>query len=179
MRTLCCDVGSGSVRVAIFEFIDYQLKSKPLAVSTRPLTIYNRKKDFYEQKSSEIWQAFCMAAIDCCKQMNQNQISLTIDSIGFTATCSLVIISDVDNRDSGQLSNDYDVIMWMDHRAFKEAELINQTGHHVLEQFGGTCSPEFSLSKLIWIHNNEPDRFRRTKAFMELPDWLSYRCSNQ
>lgn len=180
MHALCCDVGSGSVRVAIFEFNDNQLNPKPLAFSTHQLTIYNRKKNFYEQKSSEIWQAFCMAATDCCKQANQNQTPLTIDAIGFTATCSLVIISgDVNNLNSKQLSNDYDVIMWMDHRASKEAELINQTGHQILEQFGGTCSPEFSLPKLIWIHNNDPELFRRTKAFMELPDWLSYRCSNQ
>ncbi|XP_027203661.2 FGGY carbohydrate kinase domain-containing protein [Dermatophagoides pteronyssinus] len=178
MLTLCCDVGSGSVRVAIFEFNNYHLNSKPLAVSTHPLIIYNRKKNFYEQKSSEIWQAFCMAARDCCKQIKLNRIPLVIDSIGFTATCSLVIITD-DHDNRGESSNDYDVIMWMDHRALKEAELINQTGHQILEQFGGTCSPEFSLSKLIWIYNNESERFRRTKALMELPDWLSYRCSNQ
>ena len=67
--------------------------------------------------------------------------------------------------------------MWMDHRAVEEAKLITATQHAVVEQFGGTCSPEFSLSKLLWIKRRKPLRFENAIGFMELPDWLSWRCS--
>lgn len=49
--------------------------------------------------------------------------------------------------------------------------------HEVLQQLGGICSPEFSLSKLLWLKRNQSDRFDNAIAFMELPDWLSWKCS--
>lgn len=67
--------------------------------------------------------------------------------------------------------------MWMDHRAVEQAKFITATQHSVIEQFGGTCSPEFSLSKLLWIKKYQPLRFENAIGFMELPDWLSWRCS--
>lgn len=177
MKTLCCDVGSGSVRVAIIEYgPDNTLKTTPLAVATEPLTIYNKRTDFYEQSTEEIWLAFCKCVAICLQKtglasVNSNE-SFPIDSIAFSATCSFVIVEDKSN------DNPLDVIMWMDHRAKNEAKIINQTGHEVLNQFGGTCSPEFSLAKLFWLFNNDRARFDAAKAFMELSDWMTYRCSH-
>lgn len=86
--------------------------------------------------------------------------------------------------------------MWMDHRAIGEAfeitrskvettifmviwlNLWNPLKNAVLEQMGGNCSPEFSLAKLLWLSRNEKERFNEALAFMELPDWLAWRCSN-
>lgn len=69
-----------------------------------------------------------------------------------------------------------DVIMWMDHRALDEAQTITETRDAVLEQVGGVCSPEFSLAKLVWLRNKQPQRFANAKAFLELPDYLTWRC---
>lgn len=41
--------------------------------------------------------------------------------------------------------------MWMDHRAAKQAEFINSTGHSVLRYVGGNMSLEMQLPKLLWI----------------------------
>lgn len=41
--------------------------------------------------------------------------------------------------------------MWMDHRASDEADHISQTGHKVLDQVGGTMSPEMEPPKLMWL----------------------------
>lgn len=175
MITLTCDVGTGSVRVAIFEYLPpSRLKIEPLAIESHALTIYNRKPDFYEQKSTEIWSAFCQCASRCLAKANLDQLQngnyCPIDAIAFTATCSLVIVGD--NGD-----DEPDVIMWMDHRAKHEAHVISESNHSVLNQFGGVCSPEFSLSKLFWLFRNQRKRFETAQAFMELPDWLTYRCS--
>lgn len=66
--------------------------------------------------------------------------------------------------------------MWMDHRALEEAHLINKTNHAVLQQFGGKCSPEFSIAKVLWLRRHENERFGAAAAFMELPDWLTWKC---
>lgn len=70
------------------------------------------------------------------------------------------------------------VFMWMDHRAIKEAADITNTKNAVLEQMGGTCSVEFSLAKLFWLFRNRKDRFEKATAFMELPDFFAWKCSD-
>ena len=177
MKTLCCDIGSGSLRVAIIEYEDEcVLKTKPLAVATEPLTIFNNRIDFYEQSTEQIWSAFCKCTTQCLSQTGLRLVEsikhFPIDAIAVSATCSLVIIEDRDIQDG-----EFDVIMWMDHRAKEEAKIINQSKNEVLNQFGGTCSPEFSLAKLFWLFRNDRHRFDSAQAFMELSDWLTYRCS--
>jgi len=43
------------------------------------------------------------------------------------------------------------VVLWMDHRAGSEAELINSTRHPVLRSVGGSISLEMHLPKLLWL----------------------------
>ena len=66
--------------------------------------------------------------------------------IGFDATCSLavcdlrgnpVIVTGGD--DLGNVG-ERNVILWADHRAWKEAKFINSTGSDVLKFVGGTMS---------------------------------------
>ena len=44
-----------------------------------------------------------------------------------------------------------DIIMWMDHRASVETDLINATKHRVLKFTGGTISLEMEPPKLLWL----------------------------
>ncbi|RWS28152.1 FGGY carbohydrate kinase domain-containing-like protein [Leptotrombidium deliense] len=67
--------------------------------------------------------------------------------------------------------------MWMDHRAITEAQQITDSNFEFLKNFGGICSPEFSISKLAWMHKNQFDRFSKAEAFLELPDWLVWRST--
>lgn len=59
MLVISCDVGSGSVRVAIIEFNGDRLNGKPLAIATKPITIYNPQPEYFEQSSGEIWDNIC------------------------------------------------------------------------------------------------------------------------
>lgn len=117
MKTLCVDVGSGSVRCAIFEYSSGNvLQTKPLAVKTMPLPVYNKKPDYFEQKTSDIWSAFCQCTAECLKVSGlsvnlSEKDSFPIDAIAVSATCSLVIVQEQQHDDE-----QCDVIMWMDHR---------------------------------------------------------------
>lgn len=43
------------------------------------------------------------------------------------------------------------VIVWMDHRAVEQAEIINSSNSTVLEYCGGAVSPEMEPPKVICI----------------------------
>lgn len=59
----------------------------------------------------------------------------------------LIYISLFDNLGK----EDLNIILWMDHRAFEEAEFINSMGHKVLKYVGGKISPEMEIPKLLWL----------------------------
>ena len=46
---------------------------------------------------------------------------------------------------------DMNIIMWMDHRAAKQADKINATQHEVLKHVGGRISLEMQTPKLLWL----------------------------
>ncbi|CAG2104273.1 unnamed protein product, partial [Medioppia subpectinata] len=167
MIVIGADVGSGSVRVAFIKLADGQIEATPLATHKKEITVHNPMGEMYEQNSDEIWSGLCECVQECLKtsKVNVSQIG----GVSFSATCSLVII---DKKKSGN-----DVVMWMDHRANTEADLITNTNNAVLQQMGGKCSPEFSLAKLLWLKRNDKQRFDDAIGFMELPDWLAWKCS--
>lgn len=162
MNVISVDVGTASVRAALTTF-DNNSCGTVLATHSENTQSHNPRTDFYEQNSHEIWSAVASCIHSCLKEAGIDQVH----GIAFTATCSLVII------DSG-LEND--VIMWMDHRSVKEAAAITATKHRQLNQTGGICSPEFSISKLLWLKKNEPKAYEKARGFLELPDFLSWKC---
>ena len=46
---------------------------------------------------------------------------------------------------------EHNVVMWMDHRAEKQAKAINDTHHPVLRFVGDTISLEMQTPKLCWL----------------------------
>lgn len=67
----------------------------------------------------------------------------------------------------------------MDHRSLENATNITKTygaTEKTLSYFGGTLSPEMSLSKLVWLKQRNPESFNRMKCAMELPDFLAWKA---
>ena len=86
----------------------------------------------------------CAAIKACLKEANVQPSE--VKGIGFDATCSLAVADQngepvvvTKGQKLGQ-NGDRNIILWADHRAEKEAELINSTGSVVLDYVGGTMS---------------------------------------
>jgi FGGY-family pentulose kinase len=169
-----CDVGTGSVRVGLFNEEGTLLLTK-----NQPIKIWKPEPDFVQQSSVDIWDACCI----CFKALIEDSgISpRQVKGIGFDATCSLVVLGEDDKPISvGPDNSDHqNIIVWMDHRAIGEAEEINRTDHEVLRYVGGAISPEMQIPKLLWLKRNKPDIWRRAHKFMDLSDYLVYRATGQ
>lgn len=169
MNVIAVDVGTTSVRLAIIRFQGDQLNEVSVIASHMKDIDHVQDELKFEQSSKNIWHSICECSKICITKSGTSPES--IRGIAFSATCSLVIIGGEDAR-----NRENDIIMWMDHRAIAEAQTITTSKSNVLEQFGGICSPEFSLAKLLWLKNNEPDRLNSAVGLFELPDWLVHRC---
>ncbi|MGO4139871.1 hypothetical protein ACEQ6A_36270, partial [Rhizobium brockwellii] len=56
-------------------------------------------------------------------------------------------------------------IVWLDHRALKEADFCTATEHRVLEHSGHVMSPEMQMPKLMWMKTKLPATWEKAGYF--------------
>lgn len=167
------DVGTGSARAGIFTARGVRVGSACEAIRR-----WTPTADHVEQSSDDIWRACCRAVRRARKEAGLRPEAVA--GIGFDATCSLVAL-DADDRPvsvSTTGHSEQNVIVWMDHRAISQADRINKTRHRVLRYVGGLISPEMQTPKLLWLKENLPVTWKRTARFLDLPDFLTYRATD-
>ncbi|CAF1270476.1 unnamed protein product [Rotaria sordida] len=174
------DVGTGSVRCMIFDD-----KWMPVIQWQKPIHTYHSSSAplEYEQSSTNIWEAICYCVRKCLElgSFTSEQVGL-IRSIGFDATCSLVVLDGKYQPVSVSLSgnDEQNIIMWLDHRAHAEAAIINSSSDDVLKNFGGKISLEMQPGKLMWLKRNlSKEQWGRARHFFDLPDYLHFRATEQ
>ncbi|KAF7154781.1 hypothetical protein RHSIM_Rhsim01G0007000 [Rhododendron simsii] len=165
------DVGTGSARAGLFDE-----DGKLLGSASSPIQIW-KEGDCVEQSSTDIWHSVCAAVKSACALANVAGVEVT--SLGFAATCSLVAVDSEGSPVSVSWSGDSrrNVIVWMDHRAVKQAERINSYNSTVLQYCGGALSPEMQPPKLLWMKENMQESWSMVFRWMDLSDWLSYRAT--
>jgi len=166
------DVGTGSARAGIFS-----PDGKMHGYGAVPMKIWYPAPDFVEQSSENIWRSASRAVRKALKSgglTKENVVGLSFD-----ATCSLVALDENDNplTVSPTGRNEHNVIVWMDHRAKKEAEFINSTKHEVLKYVGNKMSPEQEPPKLLWLKNNLKGTWEKAGKFFDLADYLTYKAT--
>ena len=168
------DVGTGSARAGVFS-----KTGKMLGAASKPIDMWKTDSDFVEQSSENIWNSVCFSVR---KAVKKSKIDIAeVKGIGFDATCSLVALDKKDEpvTVSPEGDDNRNVIVWMDHRAIKEANFINLTKNKVLNYVGGVISPEMETPKLLWLKKNLPKTWNRTARFFDLPDFLVYRATDK
>jgi D-ribulokinase len=77
------DVGTGSVRAAVVEIAE----GKIVASHTSPINVWNPSPQYYEQSSTDIWNAVCICVKTAVGKAGVSPA--VIKGIAFDATCSL------------------------------------------------------------------------------------------
>jgi len=178
MYTIGVDVGTGSVRAGLFDLSGKRLAMavEPIHAS-EPIQIHNPQPEYAEQSSDDIWRAVGLTVRRAVQEAGVAPESVV--GIGYDATCSLVVLGK-DNQPltiSPASDPQWNIIMWMDHRAIREAEEINAGGYEVLRYVGGVISPEMETPKLLWLKRHMPETYRQAAKFLDLPDYLVYQST--
>ncbi|WAR24251.1 FGGY-like protein [Mya arenaria] len=124
------DVGTASVRAALVD-----ITGKVLTTATKEIKIWNPQPNFYQQSSTNIWEAVVYTVKMVCG--TQKVDAGSVKGIGFDATCSLVV-ADQDGRPLSVCPKE-------------EADFINATKHDILKYYGGGISLEMEPPKLLWL----------------------------
>lgn len=166
------DVGTGSARAGIFDRDGRLLGRAESAISTR-----TDRAGRAQQSSEEIWLACGSALVEARRAAGVG--ADRVAGLAFDATCSLVLRDGTGaplaaSDDGGE---GWDTLAWFDHRAMAEAMACTATGHPVLEDLGGSMSPEMQIPKLMWVKRHLPDVWSRLGAAFDLSDYLAWRAT--
>lgn len=73
----------------------------------------------------------------------------------------------------------YDAIAWFDARSQAQSQWLAQVlgREHVFTLTGLSLQHIFSLCKILWIKDNEPEAFGRTVRWLNTADYIAYRLS--
>jgi ribulose kinase len=167
------DVGTGSARAALVK-----PDGSILASASQDTRLWRDPTDhrIFEQSTADIWNSICLAVREV---VTRSKVSPKhIKGIGLDATCSLAVtnwegepITVTRGAHLGE-PGERNVILWADHRAEKEADLINSTGSPVLDYVGGTISV-----RLLLPHAQLEPAAQEVSRFFHSSRWRSRRYS--
>lgn len=167
------DVGTGSARACIIN-----AKGDIASLASETIDTWqsysHSQATHYEQSTTNIWTSICHAVKQAIQQSGIPQS--TIKGLAFDATCSLAVLSKANDTPISvtgpDFNTDRNVVLWLDHRAVREAEAINATGHNVLRYVGGAMSVEMEMPKILWLKRNMPAAMFGDCKFYDLADAL-------
>lgn len=115
------------------------------------------------------------ATIETLKEISKVNIDGVIKGIGLSGQMhGLVLLDEFDKP----LRNS---IIWCDNRTSKEAKEIEEViGREELIRITGNIPmAAFTLAKLLWVKNNEPDIFKKIKKAMLPKDYVRYMLTKE
>ena len=158
------DVGTQSVRAALID-----LSGNCQSFATAALDTFHPQPAWAEQDPAQWWQAACAAVSGAIGRAGVAPDS--IQGIGLDCTACTVLPCQSDGEPLRR------ALLWMDQRAFREAEEISATDDPVLRYVSGAVSPEWMLPKALWLKHHEPQIYKRAERLVECTDFLMFRLT--
>jgi xylulokinase len=126
-----------------------------------------------EQHPEDWWRASCIAIRKALATANLN--AEEIACVGFSGQMHGAVMLD----DHGSVVRP--ALIWCDVRTEKQCrDLTAKIGHERLIQL--TCNPalaNFTLTKLLWVRENEPENWKRVRAVMLPKDYVRLRLTGE
>jgi FGGY-family pentulose kinase len=160
------DVGTQSLRAALVD-----LHGRTVACGVAPIETTYPRPTWAEQQPIAWWSAARQAVLLALAQGNARPEQIA--GVGLDCTACTVVACD---RDARPLRP---ALLWMDQRAFREAEEISATGEPILRYVSGRVSPEWMLPKALWLKRHEPAIYEQADRIVECTDWMMFRLTGE
>ena len=161
------DFGTESVRTGIFD-----LAGRPVTFASEPYPLYHPYAGWAEQHPDDWWRALVTATRRALAQSGVPGEAIV--GVGADCTSCTVVLMDE------SFTPLRPAIIWMDVRAADQASRIAQVDDPARKYNGyGNVSAEWMPCKALWVKENEPTLWARTRYAGEFIDWLTYRLTGE
>jgi xylulokinase len=169
MYFLGIDVGTGGTRALVIDQSGTVISS----AAEDHLPFASPQIGWAEQDPTDWWRACGLAVRKCLAEdgIRAEQIAC----VGFSGQMHGAVLLDA----QGQVVRP--ALIWCDVRTQKQAdELTSTVGAERLRQL--TCNPaltNFTLTKCLWVRENEPENWSRVRSLMLPKDYVRYRLTGE
>ena len=158
------DIGTTSVKIIAIDEHGMIIKS-----ITKEYPLSFPKPLWSEQDPKDWWNQSISGLVELLHDLEKNQVK----AISFSGQMHGLVTLD---------ENDEVVrpaILWNDQRTEDECEYLNKTiGRYKISQWTGNIAlAGFTAPKILWLRNNEPDNFKKTKKILLPKDYIAYKMS--
>ena len=160
------DVGTSSIKV-----IAVSPNGQMLAATSSPMTVNVEHPGWSEQRPEDWWTGTCLAIKQALSEIDSPDVL----GVGLSGQMHSLVALD----DSKQIVRP--AILWNDVRTSAEAEFVRDTiGNDSLRRLTGNPALEgFTVTKLLWMRNNEPELFDRISHVLLAKDYIRYRLTGE
>lgn len=152
------DFGTSGVKAALV-----RRDGKLIAVKEKGYPLLRPQPMYVEQNPDDFWNAVCEVTHGI---LDESQIESN-DIKGLNFSVQAVTLIPVD--EAGNVL--YNAISWLDGRAEKQANEINENAGAVLVR------SQDAQSRILWIKEQMPELYEKTKYFFECDGFLQYKCT--
>ena len=124
-----------------------------------------------EQDPQTWWEAVCQSTRDIAAGIPGEEIL----AVSFSAQMQCCLVVDKEGQPLRP------AMIWADMRAQKQAnQLIDALGDdYAYQLLGHRLSPSYSIEKLMWIRDNEPEIYEKTYKMLQVKDYIIYRMTGK
>jgi xylulokinase len=168
MYLMGLDVGSSACKAAIFSF-----SGEPVSLAKREYPMYHPEPAWSELNPDEVWSnlvACIKESLQTAQIDSENVVSLSVSSQG-----EAMIPLD----QSGKWL--YPAIHAFDNRTLPQSKWWEQHfgALPIFRITGMPIHPMYTVNKIMWLRENRPDVWLKTKKFLCFEDYVIYRLSGE
>ena len=147
----------------------YTIEGELIESCTVPYPTHYFNGNWSEQNPEDWWKAICESSRKLTAKIDAAEIGV-ISLSGQMMGCTPVDKNGKALRPS---------ILYSDQRATKQAEqLLEKIGQKAFyDVVGHRISPSYTLEKLMWIRDNEPELFKETRYTLCAKDYINFRLT--
>lgn len=158
------DIGTTSTKSVL-----YDMKGKVIAYANSGYQLYQDVPDMAEEDPDDIFDAVIEVLGQVIRKAKVTPAE--IKGVSFSSAMHSLILMDQDDQPLTR------AITWADNRAAKYSEELknNGLGAEIYSKTGTPIHPMAPLSKILWIKNEQPELFAKTKKFIDLKSYVFFK----
>ncbi len=159
------DVGTGSVKALVVDG-----RGKAVASASEPLALRTPQPGWAEQDPNAWWKAATRAIQ---RAVGKGRSARKIDAVGLSGQMHSSVFLDAKNKVIRP------ALLWCDGRTTAECRDIRErVGEENLRKWVSNPALEgFTLPKILWLRNNEPEAFRRLAKVLLPKDFIRWQLT--
>lgn len=158
------DLGTSSVKGVLIDEA-----SKVIGSASSPLKVSHPHPFWSEQDPKDWWKATC-EMIEGLQKNHQKELKY-LEGIGLSGQMHGATLLDA----SHQVLRP--AILWNDGRSMQQCHTLEQAVPHSAQITGNRIMPGFTAPKLLWVKENEPDIFKKTKKVLLPKDYIRFQMT--